>query len=157
SRAGRCRAKLGLGADELVLLFLGRINVHKGLEPLLRAFAELSRAMGEVRLVLVGRDDGYLAAMQALIAELGLNQRALFAGPVYAAERLQAYVDADLFVMTPSHHEETSVASLEALACGTPALITHQAPIPGMVEARAGLAVDCTVPAIAAGMRALLG
>lgn len=150
---GAFRAKLGIGADELVMLFLGRINEHKGIEPLLRAFARTDH----VRLVLVGRDDGFLAQMHALITELGLAGRALFAGPVYAADRLQAYVDADLFVMTPSHYEETSVAVLEALACGTPALITHQAPVPGMVEAGAGLAVECTVPAIADGMRALLG
>ena len=148
---GAFRAAHGIDENALVVLFLGRINEHKGIEPLLRAFAGLAGA----RLVVVGRDDGFLERARGLARELGIAERVLFPGPVYGRERLGAYVDADLFAITPSHHEETSVAALEALACGTPALVTEQAPVPGMVEAGAGACVPCEVGAIRAALSEL--
>jgi glycosyltransferase involved in cell wall biosynthesis len=41
------------------------------------------------------------------------------------------------------------------MAAGTPALVTHQAPVPGLVEAGAGDQVDCTVDAVRAALACL--
>jgi glycosyltransferase involved in cell wall biosynthesis len=153
---GSFRRAQGVAEHEVLLLFLGRINEHKGIETLLRAFARLAATRPEVRLALVGRDDGFLTRTLELIRELGVEGRASFAGPLYGADRLTAYVDADLFVMTPSHHEETSVAALEALGCGTPALVTEQAPVPGLAESGAGLQVEHDVGSIHAALASLV-
>ena len=74
------------------------------------------------RLVVVGRDDGFKAEMDRLVHYLGLGPQFHFAGALYGRDALPVYVDADLFCITPTHFEETSLAALTACACGTPAL-----------------------------------
>jgi glycosyltransferase involved in cell wall biosynthesis len=138
---GAFRAKHGIGADERVVLFVGRITELKGLDPLLRAFAEAQRAVPRARLVVVGRDDGYLERMHALARELGITERLLFAGPLYGDEVLPAYVDSDLFCIAPTHFEETSLAALQACACGRPVLINDRCEIPWLDEFDAGRTV----------------
>lgn len=138
---GVFRRRYGLGMDEKLFLFVGRFHEYKGLELLLRTFARIARLRTDVRLVLVGRDDGFLATMERLIGELGLRDRVLLPGPLYGFDRLPAYVDADLFTFPPCYYEETSTAALEALACGTPVVVTQQSSIPWLEEYRAGLEV----------------
>jgi glycosyltransferase involved in cell wall biosynthesis len=153
--AGGFRREHGIGADELLLVFLGRIHSHKGLDVLLSAFACLVRDRPDARLAIVGRDDGWLDRSRAVSRQLSLGSRVVFTGPIYGDARIAAYADADLFVLTPTHFEETSIAVLEAMAAGTPALVTHQAPVPGMVEAGAGDQVECTVDAVHAALARL--
>ncbi|MBI4491375.1 MAG: glycosyltransferase [Chloroflexi bacterium] len=138
---GGYRHQLGIPSSEVLVLFLGRIHAYKGLELLIRAFAEVRSDCDGVRLAIAGRDDGYLAAAQALAARVAPAGSVLFPGPVYGRERFAAYRDADIFAITPSHHEQTSLAALEACACGTPVLVTEQAPIPGLDGAGAGITV----------------
>lgn len=138
---GAFRQGHGIGTDELVFLFVGRFHEYKGLDLLVRSFATLLRACGRARLVLVGRDDGYLATLHRLIAELGIADRVLLPGPIYGPDRLAAYVDADIFAFSPSYYEETSTAALEALACGTPVVTTEQSSIPWLTEYGAGMEV----------------
>ena len=64
-----------------------------------------------------------------------------FAGPVYGDDRFAAYASADVFALTPRHWEETSLAALEAAACGTPVVVSEQASIPGLGEAGGGFVV----------------
>jgi glycosyltransferase involved in cell wall biosynthesis len=138
---GRFRQQHGIGPQERVVLFVGRINVHKGIDVLLRAFAAARQRVPESRLVLVGRDDGELARLNALAGELGVADRFLFVGPLYGRDNLPAYVDCDLFSITPTHFEETSLASLGACACGRPVLINDRCGIPWLEEYGAGRCV----------------
>jgi glycosyltransferase involved in cell wall biosynthesis len=152
---GSFRARLGLSDAERVVLFLGRIHEYKGIELLIRATAAISRSRPDVRLVIAGRDDGYLESARSLAATLA-PERILFPGPIYGADRFTAYRDADVFAITPTHAEQTSLAALEASAVGTPVLVTEQAPIPGLDAAGAGITVASTVPAVSAALAALL-
>jgi glycosyltransferase involved in cell wall biosynthesis len=153
---GCYRAQLGISPTERVILFLGRIHEYKGLDLLIRAFAEISPSRSDVRLVIAGRDDGFLAAARALAARLTEPGRVLFPGPIYGADRFGAYHDADVFAITPTHAEQTSLAALEACAVGTPVLVTEQAPIPGLEAAQAGLSVPAQLPAVASALTNLL-
>ena len=56
-------------------------------------------------------------------------------------DRFAAYGDADVFCLTPRHWEETSVAALEAAACGTPVVVTEQSEIPGLGASGGGFVV----------------
>ncbi|HEU5372043.1 MAG TPA: glycosyltransferase [Gaiellaceae bacterium] len=141
---GFLRARAGVGADAPLVLFLGRIHWLKGLDLLAEAVAD------EAELVVVGRDDGAWADIHARWP------RTRFVGPLYGAERFAAYADADVFAITPRHWEETSVASLEAAACGTAVLVTEQAEIPGLAAAGGGLVVAADVGAIRDGLRRVL-
>jgi glycosyltransferase involved in cell wall biosynthesis len=151
---GQFRARYGIAADERMVLFVGRIHALKGLDPLLRAFSRAQ--VPKSRLVIVGRDDGDLANAQSLARELGLVDRVLFTGGLYGAEVLPAYVDCDLFCITPTHFEETSLASLTACAAGRPVLINDRCGIPWLEQFDAGRSVIHNVDAIATAMRELL-
>lgn len=141
---GFLRARFGIEPDTPLVLFLGRIHWLKGLDLLAEAVPD------GAELVVVGRDDGAWPDIRSRWP------RIRFAGPLYGADRFGAYADADVFAITPRHWEETSVASLEAAACGTAVLLSEQAEIPGLVEADGGAVVSAEVSAIREGLRAVL-
>jgi glycosyltransferase involved in cell wall biosynthesis len=85
------RARYGLGAGDLLLAYFGFLNVSKGGETLIRALHKLTvDPMGEVRphLLMVGGQVGssdstnraYLRRIEALIAQLGLDERVHWTG-----------------------------------------------------------------------------
>jgi glycosyltransferase involved in cell wall biosynthesis len=129
---------LGVPPDVPVVLFLGRISPLKGVDRLIRAFAKVAVAHPDAHLVVAGRDDGALAGAQALAAELGVDGRVRFPGPIYGAARFDAYRRATVFAITPNHFEETSLASLEAAAVGTPLVVGEEADLPYLDEFGAG-------------------
>ncbi len=109
------------------LLFLGRIHPIKGLDMLLPAWKAVQSRFPEWQLRIVGPDQGgHLADMQALAGDLEL-ERVVFPGPLLGAQKWQAYAQAELFVL-PTYSENFGVAVTEALAAGTPALVSKGAP-----------------------------
>jgi glycosyltransferase involved in cell wall biosynthesis len=154
---GTFRIREGIPSSDPVVLFVGRLHALKGIRTLLGAFAEAQRAIPTARLVVVGRDDGFKAEMDSLVHSLGLSLQFHFAGALYGRDALPAYVDADLFCITPTHFEETSLAALTACACGTPALINDRCGIPWLEERAAGFCLPHDENRIAQKMRELLG
>lgn len=124
-----------------VILFLGRIHRLKGVRRLLRSFAAIAPEHDDAYLVIAGRDDGDLAPCIALAEELGVTSRVRFPGPIYGDARYDAYRRADLFAITPIHFEETSLASLEAAAVGTPLFLSDEAEAPFLERYDAGFRV----------------
>jgi glycosyltransferase involved in cell wall biosynthesis len=136
---GSFRGRLGLDEGSKLLLFLGRLNRLKGLDVLIESVEPL---LGPgVALAVVGRDDGQLAEIEGRFGKLIADGRLRLAGPLYGPDRFAAYVDADVFCLTPRHWEETSVAALEAAACGTPVVLAEQADLPGIAAAGGGFVV----------------
>ncbi len=164
---GALRSKLGIGEREPLVLFLGRVSLIKGLDVLVRAFAEIDalRALPDrratapldARLVIAGPDDqdGSLEAIRALIDQLNLSGRVDITGPLYGAAKLQAFADMDIFVL-PSKSESFGNAAAESVASGVPVVVTHGCGIASLIDQRAGLAVECTVEGIRAGLERLL-
>lgn len=112
--------------EEIIILFLGRITERKGLDILIHSFKNLSETIGQARLVIVGPDDGYRKEAEALIEKHGVNRQVTFTGPLYNENKLEAYVDADVFVM-PSKNKYESFGNvvLESMACKTPVVVTN--------------------------------
>lgn len=136
---GEFRKKYGLNDNEKIILYLGRIHQTKGIDLLARAFAALSANFNDAKLVIIGPDDGYLPALKELINELGIEERVLFAGPLYKEEKIKAYIDADVFV-TPSFYG-FPVTFLEACACGLPVITTQVGDTLDWLDGQAGLVV----------------
>lgn len=119
-------AQPAIGEGPLVL-FLGRVHPCKGLEYLIPAMREVTPS--NAMLVVAGPDsDGHMRAMRELARSAGVSDRVRFVGMVRGAQRIAALVDADVFCL-PSDHENFGVALLEALAAGTPVLVSDQVSI----------------------------
>jgi glycosyltransferase involved in cell wall biosynthesis len=138
-QAGSFRESVGVGRDTSLLLFLGRVHWLKGLDVLIEAVEPLLE--GDAVLAVVGRDDGQLTELQERFPRWFAEGAVRFVGPLYGADRFRAYADADVFCLTPRHWEETSVAALEAAACGTPIVVSEQSEIPGLEAAGGGFVV----------------
>jgi glycosyltransferase involved in cell wall biosynthesis len=107
-----------------MLLFLSRIHLKKGLDMLVPSMAKVKTA-GAV-LVIAGPDYwGYGDVIKGLVKEHGIEDRVIFAGKLPAEVRVAAFRDADLFVL-PSYQENFGIAVAEALAAGTPVVISDQ-------------------------------
>jgi len=137
---GLFRKKYGINNNQKIILYLGRIHKIKGLDLLLKAFIDVSRNLNNVKLVIVGPDDGYLYSIKRLIADLGISSNVLFTGPLYGREKLKAYVDADVYVL-PSFYDDFGLTVLEAIACGTPIVVTDQCGTADVVADKAGFVV----------------
>lgn len=138
---GSFRKKYGIDRTKGIVLFLGRIHKYKGIQLLVRSFAELLKKDGNYCLVIAGADQGYKSSLVKLITELHITEMVTFTGPIFGENKLEAYVDADVFVTTPSVYEETSLAALEACACYKPVIITEHNAIPGLEEYEAGFQI----------------
>ncbi len=113
--------------DRRLLLFFGRVHEKKGVDLLLRAWAQVSAAAGyDDHLVIAGpAAPALLAELQGLAAGLGVTQRVTWTGLLQGELKWGAMHAADVFVL-PSHQENFGVAVVEALACGVPVLISDQ-------------------------------
>jgi glycosyltransferase involved in cell wall biosynthesis len=120
---GLFRARHGFVDSERIVMFLGRIHWIKGIDLLTESFARLASRRRDVRLVIVGPDDGYRSELEALIAGLKLHDRVSFTGFLGGREKLSALVDADVVVQT-SRYEQGAWAPIEAVLCGTPIVVS---------------------------------
>jgi glycosyltransferase involved in cell wall biosynthesis len=105
------------------LLFLGRLHVKKGIEELIRVFGSAV----DSHLVIAGpsRDPTYLEELHRLTNEGGIADRTTFTGMLTGKLKWGAFAAADAFIL-PSHQENFGIAIAEALACGTPVLISNR-------------------------------
>ncbi len=134
-------------ASPRTLLFLGRIHPKKGLDMLLPAWQRVEARFPQWRLLVVGPDEGgYLAVVQRLAATLQL-QRVEFRSALYGPQKWEAYRQADLFVL-PTYSENFGLAIAEALAAGTPAIVTRGAPWPELAARGAGWWIDVGTEAL---------
>lgn len=122
---GTFRRQFDLPDGKKLVLFMGRINIKKGLDLLLPAFAKYLEAHDDALLVLAGPEDGYLTETKSFIADHQLGDRIKYVGMLTDSIKLSALADADLFVL-PSYSEGFSIAVLEALAAGVPALVSDR-------------------------------
>jgi glycosyltransferase involved in cell wall biosynthesis len=139
-KKGEFRGKYSISDDEKIILYLGRLHKIKGIDILVKAFADVSKELNNVKLVIVGPDDGFLPPLKKQIDDLNIGDKILFTGPLYERDKLEAYVDADVYVL-PSVYEIFSVTVLEACACGTPVIVTDRCGIADFVDGRAGCVV----------------
>ena len=127
------RAALGLGADEWIVAFIGRIQPLKAPDVALRAAAKLPG----VRVLVAGGPSG--SGLQApdglvrLAADLGMSDRVTFLPPQSRDQLVNVYRAADL-VAVPSYSESFGLVAVEAQACGTPVVAAAVGGLPVAVR-----------------------
>jgi glycosyltransferase involved in cell wall biosynthesis len=109
------------------LLFLGRLHEKKGCELLIEAFSALRNSASvdqSLDLVLAGpcADTKYEEHLKRLASSIS---GVTFTGMLAGARKWGAFSAAEAFIL-PSHQENFGIAVVEALACGTPVLISNK-------------------------------
>jgi UDP-glucose:(heptosyl)LPS alpha-1,3-glucosyltransferase len=112
------REKLGIGKDDLVILFVGTEFKRKGLDSLLRGFSRI--AGPGVRLVIAGGGERK-RRYRRLVNNLGIKKNVMFLGLIKDMKKI--YAVSDIYVL-PTLSEPAGMAPLEAMAAGIPTIIS---------------------------------
>jgi lipopolysaccharide/colanic/teichoic acid biosynthesis glycosyltransferase/glycosyltransferase involved in cell wall biosynthesis len=124
----RVREDLGIPASDVVVLFVGRLTVDKGVLDLAAAFHAIAKERNDVQLLIVGADESGL--QRAIGTRCGRH-----ADRVRVLEftnRPEAVMAAADVLCLPSYREGFGSVVIEAAACGVPAVASR---IYGIVDA----------------------
>lgn len=128
----KIKQRLALPENRPILLTVRRLAARMGLENLLSACAMIARRLPEYDFFLVIVGKGSLEnKLKSLVEEYKLQDKVRLTGPVMGEELPLYYKAADLFVLPSTQIEGFGLATVEALACGLPAIGT---PVGGTVE-----------------------
>ena len=123
----RARHPLGLGSDEFVIVYVGRMVPRKDVGNIVRAIALLpdSPKLPPVRFLVVGGESAdpdptltpEIGAVQELAAAFHISDKLIFTGCVPPHQLSHYYSAGDVAVTTP-WYEPFGLTPLEAMACG---------------------------------------
>jgi glycosyltransferase involved in cell wall biosynthesis len=151
--AGSFRRLLSIAPTEPIVLYFGRITRKKRPDLLLEAVATMPVAC---QLVFAGPDeDDWGRALEVRAAALGITDRVRFTGPLYGSAKASALQEADVFAL-PSESENYGNAVVEAMAVGTPVVISDRCGVAPHVDGRAGIVVPVDAKAVAKALERLL-
>lgn len=146
ANAGQIRDQLGLPHDRPLILFMSRIDPKKGLDLLLPALETLLSLGAKFHFVLAGgnpQDPAYEEKVRSQIQASPLAAHTTIPGFVSGQLKRALLQEADLFVL-PSYYENFGIAVAEAMAVGTPVVISDQVHICAEVnQSEAGWVSAC--------------
>lgn len=132
STASRLALKRDLDLEGPLVLALGRMAENKGYDLLVRALPAVQARVPDVRLLLaVGSTESTPAeqeqvdALRTLAAELGVADRVLIRDYIPEEALADHYRVADVFALS-SRYEPFGMTAVEAMACGTPTVVTTE-------------------------------
>jgi glycosyltransferase involved in cell wall biosynthesis len=153
------RSQMGIPDDRPLLLFMSRIEPKKGLDLLIPALEQLITAGVDFHFVLAGanpQDPQYEAAMVHQIQASPLGLHTTITGFISGSQKTALLQAADLFVL-PSYYENFGIAVAEAMAVGTPVVISDQVHIwRDIQQADAGWVTPCDAIALAQTLQSAL-
>jgi len=129
----QARAQLGWPGDRRIILSVRRLARRMGLDALIAAMPQLVARQPDVLLMIAGR--GYMAAaLNAQVQALGLERHVRFLGFVPDADLPLAYRAAELNIVPSLALEGFGLTTVEALAAGTPSLVSSAGALPEVVR-----------------------
>lgn len=146
AEAAAARATLGLAAEDVVVMGIGRLIAVKGFDVLVEAHALALRERPDLRLVLVG-DGDEADALRGRAVELGVAGSVLFAGQATRAEIPALLASADVVAVPSVRHrgyvDGLPNVALEAMAASRPLVASRVGGLPDLVRPEEnGLLVD---------------
>ena len=130
-------ARQKFSLPETFLLYVGRLNLRKNVDNLLRAIPLLQDK--SIPLVIVGADNWKKSNHARIIEELGIAGRIHFTGAIY--EELSVIYPMAIIFCFPSYAESFGLPPLEAMASGIPVVVSKTTSLPE-VCGEAGSYVD---------------
>jgi glycosyltransferase involved in cell wall biosynthesis len=156
---GEARSRWHIAPDRPLLLYMSRLDRKKGIELLITALARLQGEGVPFHFVLAGsnsQDPGYEQELRQRIEAAGLMAQTTIAGFVQGTEKTALLQDADLFVL-PSYYENFGIAVAEAMAVGTPVVVSNGVDLwPAVERAEAGWVTRPEVEALTDSLRTAL-
>jgi len=150
------RRRWGIEPEEKIVLYLGRLHPIKGLDILVAAFARLNSGGSRAKLVIVGpATSGYDRELKMRVRKAGLEEKCLITGELRGDDKRAAYEAASVFVL-PSRTENFGIVVAEAMAMGTPVVISREAPWLDVESHNAGSWVDLDAEKFAAAIADIL-
>ena len=132
SLASRHALKHDLDAEGPIVLALGRMAHNKGYDLLIRAMPFVIKRVPDARLILAvgstepsSRELEQINELRELTVELGLEHVIMFRDYIPDDQLADYYRVADVFALS-SRYEPFGMTAVEAMACGTPAVITTE-------------------------------
>jgi glycosyltransferase involved in cell wall biosynthesis len=136
------RAELGLDPGSALIGEVAQITPWKGQDTAIRMLAEIRRERPDTHLLIVGaiafstkatRHDNptYLAGLERMVAELGLEDHVHFLGQRSDVPGLLAALD---LMVLPSWDEPFGTVAAESMAMGTPPMVSSIGGVPEYVE-----------------------
>lgn len=146
------RAELALPVDGQIGVYVGRITKEKGLSYLVAALRQLDEDWPAGFCLLIVGDGNHLPEMKAACATLQHREQIVFVGQ---QDKVQKYLQASDFFISPSLHENLSISILEACAAKLPCLVTNVGGNSEIVEnGKTGLMIEpYSAKAIADGIK----
>lgn len=149
------RLKYNIGSGPYIL-YMGRLNYHKGPDLLLQAFHRTGDKLKDYKLVFAGPDEDMLEWMKGYVSDNGLRSRVLFLGHISGARKSQAYYGSEVVVI-PSRRDAMSIVVLEAGATATPVILTDRCGFDEVSDVNGGMVVGASVEEIANGLMEYAG
>jgi glycosyltransferase involved in cell wall biosynthesis len=155
--ANGVRARRGAAAgDPTLVLYLARLQTRKRPDAFVAAAALLADRRPGLRFVLHGADEGALPAVERAITAQRLESSVRYGGPLAHEAALDRLAEASVYVL-PSVDEPFPMSVLEALAGGTPVVMTSSCGIAAeLASTGAALVTDGTPAALADAVERLL-
>lgn len=138
---------------ERYVLYVGRLDHKKGIDLLIRAFANLD--MQDYKLKIAGKFNDYKLELDELVLQLGLGKRVKFLGLISGQEKIYAFKNAFVFV-APSHSEVVGMVNLEAAIFKTPVITTFQTGLKREWSKNGGILVNPNVREIESALKIAL-
>lgn len=109
------------------LLYVGRLNVRKNIENLLKAILLLHDS--QIQLVIVGKADWKTPDLKSILSSLEMENRIIMTGTMTDDELILTYSMARIFCF-PSFAEGFGLPPLEAMASGVPVIVSETTALP---------------------------
>jgi len=122
------------------VLYVGRLDLEKGVEFLLKAMQNLKMTFGEVKLVIAGtgKQEDYLRTMAK---DLGIKDRVEFLG-LFSHETIKRLYESSAIVVVPSIWAEPfGRVVVEAMAHGRPVVASNVGGIPELISSENGILI----------------
>lgn len=117
------------------ILYVGTLEPRKGIDALLKSFAQIKHKLPDYKLVIVGRKGWQYAHIFKLVSKLQISERVIFTGYVPKEDLPYLYNLAELFVY-PSRYEGFGLPVLEAMACGCPVVTCETSSITEIADSK---------------------